>query len=452
MRRAAIALVVAALALAGCKGDDAKGSGAPAGSGQPGKGGGRRGAGSNAVYPVDVIDVTTQKVNYQVAAPGTIDAFERVQITSRVGGTVDRVGFALGQEIKKGDVLVVIDAERAAVTVDSARANVEKAKAALADVEGMIARRQGASEKHPGLIPGEEISSLEAKALSAKADVAVAQAALRSAQVNLRDASVRAPMDGVIQTKTVETGQYVQAGYVMATLLRAEPLLLKFDVTPQEAPRIKPGAIAEFTLRESQRTYTAKITLVGGAADPESHMVPVVGEVVDEGRKYWLRPGSFCDVLMNIGAQRDAPVIPRGAVRASEKGLIAYVIENGQAREKVLELGMATKDGWVEVRDGLQGGEKLVVRGAEALSAGAKVKESAVTLPPPGSSATPSGSAVPGAGPPAPGASGVPIVGSAGSPEGAPPAGSGRQRRREGGPPEKAPPPPAPNTPPPAGQ
>jgi RND family efflux transporter MFP subunit len=436
MRLAIAAALVAALALPACKGGDGKSGAAPAGSGQPGKGGGRRGAGSSAVYPVDVIDVTTQKVNYQVSAPGTIDAFERVQITSRVGGTVDRVGFSLGQEIKKGQVLVVIDAERAAVTVDSARANVEKAKAALADVEGMIQRRQGASEKHPGLIPGEEISSLEAKALSAKADVAVAQATLRSAQVNLRDASVRAPMDGVIQTKTVETGQYVQAGYVMATLLRAEPLLLRFDVTPQEAPRIKPGATAEFTLRESKRTYSAKITLVGGAADPESHMVPIVGEVVPEGGKYWLRPGSFCDVLMNIGAQRDAPVIPRGAVRASERGLIAYVVEQGQARERVLELGMATRDGWVEVREGLQAGEKLVVRGAEALSPGAKVKESAVTLPPPGSSAAPAaGSAVPGAGPP-PVGSGEPATG-------APPAGSGGGRRRDRGGDKPPPAPPA---------
>jgi len=273
--------------------------------------------------------------------------------------------------------------------------------------------------------------------------VAVAQATLRSAQVNLRDASVRAPMDGVIQTKTVETGQYVQAGYVMATLLRAEPLLLRFDVTPQEAPRIKPGETAEFTLRESQRTYSAKITLVGGAADPESHMVPIVGEVVPEGGKYWLRPGSFCDVLMNIGAQRDAAVIPRGAVRASERGLIAYVVEQGQARERVLELGMATRDGWVEVREGLRAGEKLVVRGAEALSPGARVKESAVTLPPPGSSAAPAaGSAVPGAGPP-PSGSGVPIVGSSEPATGAPPAGSGGGRRRGRGGDKPPPAPPA---------
>src|SRR5205085_2768827 len=106
-------------------------------------------------------------------------------------------------------------------------------------------------------------------------------------QLNLGDALVRATMEGVIQTRTVETGQYVQAGYVMATLLRNDPLLLKFSVVPQDAPRIQPGMIATFTIREAQRTYSAKVTLVAGAADEATHMVGITAEVIDQEHKYW---------------------------------------------------------------------------------------------------------------------------------------------------------------------
>src|SRR5690606_5849457 len=113
------------------------------------------------------------------------------------------------------------------------------------------------------------------RALTAKADTQVAMEALKVAQLNLRDSAVRAPMGGIIQTRTVETGQFVQAGYVMATLLRKDPMLLRFQVEPSEAPRIKPGMTARFTMRETQRQFTARVTLVAAAADLVTHMVPV---------------------------------------------------------------------------------------------------------------------------------------------------------------------------------
>ena len=75
-----------------------------------------------------------------------------------------------------------------------------------------------------------------------------------------------------------------------------------------------------------------------------------------------------------IGAPRNTPVIPQTAIRPSEKGFLAYTITDGVARQRVLTLGMRTADGQVEVKDGLQPGETLVIRGAEALRDGAKVK------------------------------------------------------------------------------
>lgn len=365
------------------KGDNASGPAAAASSKGGGRGGGRgagkggRGAfGAGVAYPVEVITAESKTLPYTISAPGTLDAFERVQVTARVAGAVDKVFFTEGQQVKKGDVLVSIDAERYRVLVDSARASVDKAEASQKDVEAMISRREGATEKTPGLIPGEELETYRTKGLTAKADTAVSKASLRSAQLNLRDSRVRAPMDGIIQTRTIETGQYVQAGYVMATLLRNDPMLLRFSVTPLEAVRIKPDMIAEFKLRETLRTYTAKITLVAGAADEQSHMVAVTAQVIDDGHKFFLRPGSFCDVTLEFEASRKAISIPRAAVRPTDHGFTVYVIEGDVAHERILQLGMNTRDGRVEVRDGLKDGDRIVIRGAEPLSEGSKVRVS----------------------------------------------------------------------------
>jgi membrane fusion protein, multidrug efflux system len=364
MRAIAVALCVAVVA---CKRetpapDSARGRGA-------------RGDGGLA-FAVDLLEVRAKKLDYVVTAPGTIEAFERVQVTSRVAGVVDKVAFTDGQQVKRGDVLVIIDSERYRLAVNTSKAALEKAQAAQKDVEGQVSRREGAMEKHAGLIPGEELETYRTKALTAKADTAVAAENLKSAELNLRDSNVRAPMDGVIQTRTVETGQYVNAGFVMATLLRQDPLLLRFQIEPQEAPRLKPGMKATFTMRETQRTFEAKLTLIAAAADPTTHMVGVTGEVVADEHKYWLRPGSFCDVSVDVGATREAPVIPRFATRATDHGYVTYVVEDDVAQERVITLGMSTKDGWVEVRSGLKDGDWIVVRGAEALSPGARVRSS----------------------------------------------------------------------------
>jgi multidrug efflux system membrane fusion protein len=359
------------IGVAACKHDDPTAQAGPAGGR-----GGRGGAG--ALFAVDVMAVEAKKVDYIVQAPGTIDAFERIQVTARVAGVVDRVAFSEGQNVKKGDVLIVIDSERFQLAVNAAKAALDKAQAAQKDTEAMVTRRQGASEQNPGLIPGEELESYKTKSLTAKADTAVAAESLKAAEVNLRDSFVRAPIEGTIQTRTVETGQYVNAGYLMATLLRSDPMLLRFQVDPQDAPRLKPAMPVTFTMRETQTTYTAKITLVSAAADPATHTVGVTAVVDTDNKKYWLRPGSFCDVTIDVGASRDAPVIPRAATRATDHGYVVYVVQGNAASEKVVTLGMNTKDGWVEVRSGLNAGELLVVRGVESLTNGALVKASKV--------------------------------------------------------------------------
>lgn len=358
----------AALALGTGCGRDAGGAGAPAAQG----GAGGKGRGPSQ-FPVEVAPVEARDVEYVVSAVGSVDAFEQVQITARVAGAVEQVRFMEGQAVRKGDVLAEIEPTRYSIAVRSAQAALEKAEAAKAEAESAAGRREAANEVKPGLLPAEQLDSATARARTAAADASAAKAALDQAELNLRDAYVKAPMDGVLQTRTVQTGQYVQPGTVLATLLRKDPLLLRFTVPEADVGRMKPGMPARFTVRSDGRTYTGRISYVADAADPTSRMVKVTAEVGGPEAKP-LRPGAFATVSVPVGTVQGAPVIPQTAVRPSERGFLAFVVENGKARERVVDLGLRTADGLVEVRDGVKPGEQLVVRGGEALKDGVAVR------------------------------------------------------------------------------
>ncbi len=177
----------------------------------------------------------------------------------------------------------------------------------------------------------------------------------------------------MIQTRNIQTGQYVQPGAALATLVRREPLLLRFQVPEQDAARIRPGMRGRFVVRDSAKQYSALLTHVAASADSTSRMVAVTAQVDDPARSS-LRPGSFAQVTVPVGSTVEAPVIPQIAVRPSERGFLAFVVEGDVAREREVQLGLATDDGRVEVKSGVKRGEKLVVRGAEALRDGAKVR------------------------------------------------------------------------------
>jgi len=332
-------------------------------------------SGRKLEYPVQVAPLVKRHVQYAVTAPGSIDAFQQVQITARVAGAVDSVAFVEGQLVKQGDVLATIETDRYKVAVDQAKAALAKSQATQRSQEAELASRQAADKAHPGLIAGEELEQHQTSVETAKADVAASNEALRVAELNLRDAFVRAPIGGVVQTRTVQTGQYLQPGAVLATIIQRDPLLLRFAVAQQDAPRLKADMPCALTMRESPRAYTAKITLVGGAADPNTRLIPVTAQIDQTDHQYWLRPGAFCEVSVPIGDARDAIVVPSMSVQPTEKGNVVYVVDDKNiAHQKIVELGMHTPEGNIEITRGLDEGATLVVRGVEPLSDGAPVK------------------------------------------------------------------------------
>ncbi len=328
---------------------------------------------SKITFPVETQTVELKSLTYSVNAVGSVDAFEKVQVTARVSGVVDRVLFSEGSYAKVDQVLVEIEPERYKLAVEAAQAAYEKAVASQADAEAGLKRRETVINQNPGLIPGEELETWRTRVLLAKSDVAQTKAALNQATLNLHDAYVRAPYSGILQTRTVQTGMYVETGTVLATLVRRDPLLLRFKVPERDAAQFRIGMPANFKIRNDERVFSSKIVHIAESADEGTRLVPVTAEVKDSYDDA-LRPGSFAEITVPVSSEKMSPVIPQTAIRASDKGFIAYVVQNDAAVERILALGMRTADGQVEVLSGLKPGEALVIRGAEALRDGAPVR------------------------------------------------------------------------------
>lgn len=337
-------------------------------------------------FPVELETVTTRRVDYVAQAVGTIEAFETVQVTSRVAGVVERVRFQEGDMAGVNQVLVEIEPRRFRLALQAQEAALQKAKAAREDAIAGLGRRQTAIDKTPGLIPGEEVATWKTRVATADAEVAAAEAALSSADLNLRDAFVRAPVQGMIETRTVQTGQYVQPGAILATLVRRDPLLLRFQLPTDAAMALRKGDEVEFRLSDTQSVHKAKLMHIAQAADPATRQVPIAARVDDPSAPN-LRPGSFARVTARLDAHKEnngktdaaplantRPAIPESAIRPSEHGFVAFVVKDGKAEERRLSLGLRTSDGRVEVVSGIVTGEALVVRGAEALRDGSAVK------------------------------------------------------------------------------
>jgi multidrug efflux system membrane fusion protein len=330
-------------------------------------------------FPVQVETIAGEKMDYFVSAVGSVEAFESVQVTARVRGVIEDINFREGQTVTPSDVLASIDEKRYEQAFNAAEAAEQRAKAELDEAVRGYNRRMGIvdgepiPDKPPGIFTKEEVEAWKTKVAVATANYNERKAELETAQLNKDDSKPKAPIAGTIQSRLVQTGQWVEPGTVIARLLRRDPMLIRFAVTESQAAQLKHGQIANFSATGQRREYRATITHVAASADSASRMVQAVGEVFKEDAAD-LTPGTFIRVNVPVGSRSDAPTVPETAIRPSEKGFLVYVVVNEKAEQRVIELGLRTPNGRIEVRAGLEPGEVVVVRGAEALRPGVTVR------------------------------------------------------------------------------
>jgi multidrug efflux system membrane fusion protein len=328
------------------------------------------------VYPVEVAPVTARVLTQSVVGTGSVQAFETVKVTARVAGTVDRLLVTEGDQVALGQSIAVIDGERFRLAVEQAAAQAQRAVSTLEIAQRNAERRESLAKQE--LVRTEELEQARAQVAQAIADRSVADVAVQKAKLDLTDATVLAPIAGVIQDRQVVTGSYVQPGTVLATLIRRDPLLVRFPVTIAEAALLRVGQAGTLSARGMIGGFSATVGFIAAAADPATRLVTVQAAVADPEQR--LRPGAFAEVRLDL-SRAPAPAAPELALRASERGVLAYVVEGDVLRERAVVTGTRGADGWVEIRSGLAVCEALVVRAGDGLKDGLKVRVVAPRFP-----------------------------------------------------------------------
>jgi multidrug efflux system membrane fusion protein len=321
--------------------------------------------------PVEVLVVAERTLGQEVRAGGTLQPAEIRPATSRVAGVAETVSFRAGDVVQAGQALVEIEPERFRIAVERAGAALRKAEAQVDEMRASLDRRERLDAQGTGMVPAEEMVAWRSRLAQALADVALARAGLAQAQLDARDAVIRAPLPGVVESRTVQPGQYLTAGTVVATQVQRLPLRLSARVATAEAALLRVGQAAQ--VRTTAGTVLAgRLTLVGAAADAGSRTVEVVAEVAEAPPA--VVAGCFAELIALGSDAVSRPAVPQAALRATERGYQGFVAVDEQgrtvARVRLVGVGLRTADGWIEARSGIAAGERMVVGGADSLRDG----------------------------------------------------------------------------------
>lgn len=319
---------------------------------------------------VSVAPVAVQDVVYQITAQGSLEAEEVVQVTAEVEGQATAVNFQEGNRVTPGTVLALIDPDRYRLEVQRAEAAYKKAVADAERAKGELARREVLAREQ--LVSADELNRAQGEADRLAAEADATRAARDIAVQNVQRSRVRAPRAGVINTRSVETGQYIQPGAVMATIVDTSRLRLRFKVSEGESLRARKGQTVTFQVQSLRETaFPATIYHVGEMADPATRQVEVLAWVKNPGV---LKPGFFAEVSLASESRKAATVVPESAVQASEQGFVSYVVKDGKAELRPIRIGLRTGTGVVEILSGLQAGDTVVVEGSDRLANGVPVQ------------------------------------------------------------------------------
>ncbi|HZM68841.1 MAG TPA: efflux RND transporter periplasmic adaptor subunit [Candidatus Cryosericum sp.] len=330
-------------------------------------------AGAARSIRVTVAPVSVRDVTYTLEAIGSIEAEEEVRVTAGVEGVVTRVSFREGDTVTTSSVLAEIDPEIFRLRADKARATLDQTAAQEKQALAELRRREELLQQDPPLVSAEEVERARQEAERLRAAGAEARAAWELAEQDRRRSIVHPLVAGVINRKSVVTGQHVESKDVLATLADTRRLRLRFKVSEQESVRLKDGMLVGFTTAAyPKRTFEAQVFHVSSSADPQSRMVECLARVEAEAAE--LKPGFFAEVSAAIESHKDAIVVPERAVLATDKGFVVYEVDSGLARQRQVSVGLRTKTGEVEILSGLAPNAIVVTDGGAVLRDGAPVE------------------------------------------------------------------------------
>jgi len=212
-----------------------------------------------------------------------------------------------------------------------------------------------------------------AAVMTARANVANAESQLGLAQRSLSYMNVFSPIDGFVSERTADVGEYVSPSSKVATVVRINPLRVRIDIPEQAIPEVKIGqSVSVTTSAWPDRNFSGRIARISPNVTATSRTLTVEAEI--ENSSGVLKPGQFATVRILQERAEPALLVPQRSVRTESGVSRVFVIKDGHARERIVQLGQTDGD-LVEVKSGVQPDETIATSNLELLSDGITVRQ-----------------------------------------------------------------------------
>lgn len=325
-----------------------------------------------------------------LAAIGTIQAVNGVDITTEVGGLVHEIYFASGQAVEEGDVLIQLDDEIERANLKSFKAQLRLAKINY-DRDARLLRTNSISRTNFDKV---------------EATLHDMQAQVESTEATISQKQIKAPFAGRLGIRQVNVGEYISSGDEIVTLQALDELLIDFRVPEQYFPRLFVGQPLRFTVPAfGDRVFEATLSSINAKVDEATRNIEVQGSFTNIDQS--IVPGMFANVTIVLDQLQNVISVPQTAVSYSLYGDSVFVVNEEElnlktpdttvellgfdidlsaihtmeqpperglvVRRRYVKLGQR-REGQVAIRDGVAAGELIVTAGQLKLNNGTRVK------------------------------------------------------------------------------
>jgi multidrug efflux system membrane fusion protein len=327
---------------------------------------------------VTVVQTTARDVPQYLDEIGKNAAYESVTVTPQVGGRITERHFQDGDNLKKGQLLFVIDPRPFKAQFDSAQANLAQTKAALDLAKIQFSRDQEVIGTRA--ISKQDFDTKKNTVDVDQAQVAAAEAALETAKLNLEYCYIHSPIDGRAGARLVDAGNVVQANATpLLSIQRVDPIYATFTITERDLPEVQKqmarGALKALVRLPSDQDSTArtgKIEFLDNSVQNGSGTVNLRATISNPDRHFW--PGQFVDVKLVLTTEKAAVLVPSEATQISQQGTFVYVVKPDDTAElRPVKLGQRQGE-QVVVTQGLAANERVVLAGQMLVRPGGKVR------------------------------------------------------------------------------
>jgi multidrug efflux system membrane fusion protein len=328
--------------------------------------------------PVEAITVEQKDVPVYLDGLGTVTAYYTVTVNSRVSGQIMKVNFKEGQNVRKGDLLIVIDPAPYKAALDQAKGQLVRDQAQLEDYKLELGRYKSLYQE--GVYSKEQLDAEQALYGQYLGTVEADQAAVETAQVNLDYCSIRSPIDGRVGLRLVDPGNIVQSTATTGMLIitQMKPIAVDFSLPEDDLPEVLAKmrsdngmAVDAYDRSSKEHLATGKLLTVDNQIDQTTGTAKF--KAVFSNDKENLFPDQFVNVRLVINQLPHAIVMPAAALQHGPDGNFVFVVDTDHKVKTQPVHVQLTEGSTLVVDSGVKPGDVVVIDGAEKLSSGSPV-------------------------------------------------------------------------------